>query len=55
MPANKFTRKQIEYLIQFIHPDKLLPWSTAMDDGLHPSLAGQKAIVKALVERLNNG
>jgi acyl-CoA thioesterase I len=23
-----------------------------LDDGLHPSLAGQKAIVRALVERL---
>jgi lysophospholipase L1-like esterase len=26
-----------------------------MDDGLHPNLAGQTAIVKALVDRLTEG
>jgi acyl-CoA thioesterase-1 len=32
MPANKLTREQTEYLIQFIHPDKLVPWSTTVND-----------------------
>ena len=28
----KFTRQQIEYLIQFAHPDKLMPWSSTVRD-----------------------
>ncbi len=40
MKPNKLTRQQIEYLIQFVHPDKILSWSTNVDDRVSATIYG---------------
>src|SRR5689334_18811788 len=40
MPAEKLTAEQTEFLIQFLHPDKIMPWSTTIDERMLATIYG---------------
>src|ERR1051326_8034357 len=40
MSAEKLTLEQTEYLIQFIHPEKIMPWSTTIDERVLATIYG---------------
>jgi len=55
MAANQFTADQLEFLVQFLHPDKVHRWSTTVDDRVNAAIFGVDVTeYRALRERFAN-
>src|SRR5690348_9727536 len=55
MPAEKLTFEQTEFLIQFLHPEKILNWSTTIDERMLATIYGVDITVyRALREKFAN-
>jgi acyl-CoA thioesterase-1 len=53
--ANEYTAEQIEYLIRFLHPKKILGWSTTIDHHVQAAIYGVDITVyRAIRERFAN-
>lgn len=55
MAAEKLTAEQLEYLIQFLHPEKILSWSTTIDERVLAAIYGMDVTAyRAVRERFAN-